>query len=342
MAKPNQTYRPDWSLDPEISDLLKDFSPADFAMAEEISKSVNLRIDGMVPPPPATAKYVPHFLYGLVLLSGIAFYFLWQDEKQLADSGSASSPGENKNTTIVQAPSSTSDHTVQKVDESGTFPANENGTKQVLAPEITDNNTKNENDLAESLTEYKTDNLENSLGTETNTTKDNKEKNQEIIPVDNTKKQAEDNNRFVYLRIANVQVMNKVDLASSTGSGNKTTKVNDPNIGGKTITKTKNNTYALDDMPQHTGGDQGLISYISRNLSNRIYIRKSTAVNTVNVRFEVNSKGKVENVSMLDDIPGPMEKEIISVLENDNGWSPGKKSGKKGSLEIILSIQFYW
>lgn len=157
---------------------------------------------------------------------------------------------------------------------------------------------------------------------------------------DNTRNFEDESNKMVFLRMGGAEILSKVNAYDAQGNKTDNKAVNDPNIGSKTTTKVKNNSYSLNDMPSYPGGDAGYQAYLIRKLHNLIYIRKKDAVYDVNVQFTVSAKGNVEDVEIIGDIPSLMEKEIVRVVK-DAQWNAGKKSGKKGALEVMVNLQFY-
>lgn len=169
----------------------------------------------------------------------------------------------------------------------------------------------------------------------------NENKTDPNIKGDDTRKF--DDNPIIELNVSSAQVMVKNNLAeydkSQTDPGKR---VNDPNIGNAVITKNNKSDYDISDMPYYEGGDRVLGVYIQGHLANKISIRKKQSVENVMVSFELTAKGKVENVEVLGkNVPDNVKKEIEKVITEAPGWRSGKKSGRKGAMQYMLSISFY-
>jgi hypothetical protein len=160
-------------------------------------------------------------------------------------------------------------------------------------------------------------------------------------PVENSRIFNDEEQKMVWLRVAAVQVLSKLNSADNQTSKTSDKNVTNPNIGGAVVTDQKSNKYSLDDLPSYPNGDPAFISFVTRGLHNRIEIRQKDVVPEVIVMFMVNAKGKVENVSLPGNVPKVMSDAITKVI-SESTWNPGKKSGKKGSIDVSVSIRFYY
>lgn len=331
------TYRPDTAgnpmKDPDFEVYYQALTEEELRLTDAISASVNEKISHLVDPAPFAYRYFKSFsiaAVGLLIICAIVFWpespvqkaFL--NEKPHTDKGTPTQISQHRQEQVTQK----NETPTADKQQNNPIPENPEARQIALSPEAP---TQPLPILAE----------------EALVNEQSEKSNVEALPepvqkTDNTRKMVEEENKTIFLRVASAQVMSKVDLASLSGTKNTNTDVTNPQIGGKTITKNPGTSASLEDYPTHKGGDQGLSSYIARNLNNRIYIRKNSAVYNVNVSFEVNAKGKVEHVEVLDKVPAPMELEIKQVIENDPEWIPGKKSGKRGAIQVIVNISFYY
>ncbi|HCA82869.1 MAG TPA: hypothetical protein DEP18_03715 [Flavobacteriales bacterium] len=314
------------SVPEDLKSFYEGISEDDLAAVDQIAMRVNKRVQSIAGKAPLL--YRSSFYIGsAIVVCGIALAVLFSYPSQ----ESATSSLINTQKTILNNPGE-NNHSI-----GGGIEEEDEKKEHVSSNEITKTGQLNKEE--KSIQEgQQLNELEQTIETPLKNEEKQIEKSQPIV--DETRRMVEEENVLIFLRIAQVAVMGKTDLASLSGTSTRNTDVTNPNIGAKTSTKTSNNSYSLEDMPYHTGGDQGLISYISRNLNNKIHIRKKDAVYSVNVVFEVTAKGKVENVEILDDIPAPMADVIKQVILNDTGWNAGKKSGKKGALQLIVNISF--
>ncbi len=124
------------------------------------------------------------------------------------------------------------------------------------------------------------------------------------------------------------------DTASNT-SGKKTgTKAEEPKENYKT---TDGKTYTwVDSMPEFAGGDLALSRYIRMNFhvpdnidGNHIKVR---------IRFTIDEKGSVTEITIPDSKGSAIDHEAIRVLQNMPQWKPGKMAGKPVKVSYIIPI----
>ncbi len=306
-------------------------SAAEYAVVKEIATSVNTRISRLTARRPWWKRY---FIPALLLL--LALFTLWLFLKPSAPTTPepSSSPAQAAPVAAPQKPHSPAPAQPAAIHET---PSEKPEPTPVAAPILP-------------VAEKEVPPLPPAPPTHPEPGKEPKEAapdpvpqtRETVLPAETSREFASDHNALILLRVGNAQVMSKLNLAEAESVAPDSRRaVNDPNIGSPTVSSTRQVRYKIEDMPSYTGGDQGLIGYIQRQLSSRITLPRSQVVPSVVVRFEVNGRGKVSNVSVLDNVPEAMEKEIIQVIREAPGWQPGKKSGKKGSLEYSVFISFY-
>jgi len=310
-----------------------DLSPEEFLTCLSINKSVNQRISKY--PSSGGMKYY-HYL-GIAAV--VALLFGWW----MISNTSGDSPESKNNATIISQNSGKSETNENNVSEWTPYSdtwfesekrtvndnnGNEKSAIENVVPGNIDEIYKSHTGIIETDAEKKTD---------VNTDK----KNDPVVSGDDTRKF--DENAMIELEVSFAQVMVKNNLAEydKTQSDPKR-NVNDPNIGNAVVTKSNKSDYDIADMPYYEGGDRVLGVYIQSHLANKITIRRKQKIDNVMVSFELTAKGKVENVEVLGkNIPENVKKEIETVIKDAPGWKAGKKSGRKGAMQYMLSIGFY-
>ncbi|HET7732297.1 MAG TPA: energy transducer TonB [Paludibacter sp.] len=93
----------------------------------------------------------------------------------------------------------------------------------------------------------------------------------------------------------------------------------------------------VENMPQFPGGQQALMSYITRNLK---YPRFAKESGLVIVRFVVNKEGVVDNIEVLRSVSTDLDNEAVRVVGSLPKWIPGTQNGAKVSVYFTLPIKF--
>lgn len=142
------------------------------------------------------------------------------------------------------------------------------------------------------------------------------------------------------LRIADAAVLTTENLAekeANSGEDRGNVDVRNVNIGDP-VSKKKNNSFNLEDMPHYKGGNEALAGYVKGKIALKSYQLKESSVSTI-VEFVVTSKGKIEDIKFQNALDPAMEKDVKDVLSNVT-FTPGKKSGKKGSMYYMMALMF--
>lgn len=318
-----------WSSDPHFSEVYSQMSESDMAIINEIALNVDEKIKRRVAAAPFFHKYFAIVAVSVFIAFGsLTVYKISQIQdapiKTTTQDLAQHEPApKNEQNVIVPSDIKDEEHVIEE-NENASTPINKISDEQIKNPL---NETKSVNELDKTTNEI-----------------EKKTENKGLIEnksTDNTRTFVDESNKIITLRVGSASVLSKVNSFENENNTNGSKKVNDPNIGSKVITKQKSTNYSLDDMPSYRGGDNGFISYLNRNLNYKISLMRKEVVNSVNVQFTVTAKGEVENVEVIGEVPNSMEKEIIKVVKDAPDWQAGKKSGKKGSLDIMINIQFY-
>ena len=93
-------------------------------------------------------------------------------------------------------------------------------------------------------------------------------------------------------------------------------------------------------MPVYPGGDTELLKYISDSTRYPKDAKTQKIQGKVIVRFIVNAKGLVENVSVLKGVSPTMDAESVRVVKTLPKFTPGLLAGKKVPVWYMIPIQF--
>lgn len=96
----------------------------------------------------------------------------------------------------------------------------------------------------------------------------------------------------------------------------------------------------VEQMPEFPGGNDSLISFLSKNI---IYPEKAKAEQIhgrVYVRFVVEKDGSITNAKIIRDIGGGCGEEVLRVISLMPKWNPGKQGGKPVRTEFMLPVSF--
>lgn len=98
--------------------------------------------------------------------------------------------------------------------------------------------------------------------------------------------------------------------------------------------------YVVEEMPKFPGGELELRKYIAENVRYPTIARENDIKGKVFVRFVVNEKGNVENVSIARGVDPLLDEEAIRVVKGLPKWKPGKQRGKPVKVWYTVPINF--
>jgi len=93
-------------------------------------------------------------------------------------------------------------------------------------------------------------------------------------------------------------------------------------------------------MPEFTGGELGLRSFIAKNVKYPVQARESCVEGKVYVRFVVTSNGEVEKVSIARGVDPILDQEAIRVVKSLPKWKPGMRGGRQVNVWYTVPINF--
>jgi TonB family protein len=98
--------------------------------------------------------------------------------------------------------------------------------------------------------------------------------------------------------------------------------------------------YAVDQFPEFMGGQQGLTSYLSKNIRYPADAREKNKEGRVIVQFVVCTDGSLCDEKIVRSVDSSMDKEVIRVVKAMPNWKPGKQNGKTVKTYYTLPVTF--
>lgn len=98
--------------------------------------------------------------------------------------------------------------------------------------------------------------------------------------------------------------------------------------------------FIVEEMPKFPGGDVALRKYIAENIRYPEMAKENDIQGTVYVRFVVNEKGKVTDVTVLRGVDPLLDAEAVRVVKSLPDYTPGKQRGKAVKVSHSVPIKF--
>ncbi len=98
--------------------------------------------------------------------------------------------------------------------------------------------------------------------------------------------------------------------------------------------------FIADKQPEPPGGFIGLKHYLKKHIKYPVQAVENNIQGKVYVRFTVNKKGKIENVSVFRGVHPLLDKEALRVVNSLPDWKPGEQAGKPVNVSLTIPIVF--
>jgi len=130
--------------------------------------------------------------------------------------------------------------------------------------------------------------------------------------------------------------------ANTPKKSGKVTLAKDADNTQEKIVKDKDGVYSRTDVaPAFAGGESALENYIGTTIEYPQEAIDNNVEGKVNVRFAVDEKGNISNVSTVGNKLGHgLEEEAIKVVSGMPKWRPGQVKGKNVKTWRILPINY--
>ncbi|RIV18735.1 M56 family peptidase [Fibrisoma montanum] len=96
----------------------------------------------------------------------------------------------------------------------------------------------------------------------------------------------------------------------------------------------------VENQPEFTGGMEGLMEYLSKNIRYPAAAERANVQGRVFVNFVVTKEGDIADVKLLKGIGFGADEEAIRVVQKMPRWKPGSQSGEPVNVRFNLPINF--
>jgi protein TonB len=97
---------------------------------------------------------------------------------------------------------------------------------------------------------------------------------------------------------------------------------------------------SVEEMPAFPGGDEAMMKFIYANIAYPEVAKENNVQGTVTLRFVVNYKGMVDQVSLIKGVDPSLNNEAIRVVKMLPPWKPGKQGGKPVNVWFSVPVKF--
>ncbi|MRR20335.1 TonB family protein, partial [bacterium] len=96
----------------------------------------------------------------------------------------------------------------------------------------------------------------------------------------------------------------------------------------------------VEEMPQFPGGEQAMMSWITRNIKYPKKAAEEKIYGMVQVSFVVTRTGKVSDVKIKRGVHPLLDAEAARVVGEMPDWKPGSQKGKTVDVEYVIPVNF--
>ena len=96
----------------------------------------------------------------------------------------------------------------------------------------------------------------------------------------------------------------------------------------------------VEEMPQFPGGEEAMMSWISRNVKYPQKAAEEKVYGMVHVSFVVSSTGKVSDVKIKKGVHPLLDAEAVRVVGEMPDWKPGSQKGKPVDVGYVIPVNF--
>lgn len=96
----------------------------------------------------------------------------------------------------------------------------------------------------------------------------------------------------------------------------------------------------FDKCAMYPGGENGMNTFIHKNIDYPMAAIKSGKEGNVTVQFTVNTDGTVSNVKVVKGLEPSLDAEAIKVVSKMKGWTPAMKGGKAVPMDYQVNCNF--
>ena len=96
----------------------------------------------------------------------------------------------------------------------------------------------------------------------------------------------------------------------------------------------------FDKCAMYPGGENGMNTFIHKNIDYPMAAMKSGKEGNVTVRFTVNTDGSVSNVKVVKGLEPSIDAEAVKVVSKMKGWTPAMKGGMAVPMDYQVNCNF--
>lgn len=97
----------------------------------------------------------------------------------------------------------------------------------------------------------------------------------------------------------------------------------------------------VEDQPKfRNGGQEEFLRYVSSKLKYPALARKMGIEGKVFVQFVVDREGNMTDIEVVKGLGAGCDEEVLRVLKNTTGWTPGKQRGKPVKVRMMIPVAF--
>jgi TonB family protein len=96
----------------------------------------------------------------------------------------------------------------------------------------------------------------------------------------------------------------------------------------------------FDKCAMYPGGENGVYTFIHKNIDYPMAAMKSGKEGDVIVHFTVNTDGSVTNVKVVKGLEPNLDAEAVKVVSKMKGWTPAMKGGKAVAMDYEVKCNF--
>ena len=95
-----------------------------------------------------------------------------------------------------------------------------------------------------------------------------------------------------------------------------------------------------EEMPKYSGGTEGLMRYLAKNIKYPVDAQKSKTQGRVVVQIIIDKEGRVTSPKIVQSVSPSLDAEAIRVITGMPRWEPGKNKGETLAVQYTLPINF--
>lgn len=116
--------------------------------------------------------------------------------------------------------------------------------------------------------------------------------------------------------------------------------INMPNAFAQEASKKKQDSSAVEEMPEFPGGADAMNQFIIKNIRYPDSAIDANVEGKIKVKFVVDEMGNIGSVHAINKLGYGLEQEAERVVSIMPQWKPGKSNGKLVKVYFMLPIKF--